>query len=190
MQDFICAKNILTFNRNYDTIQRIKAKILSTTDVVAFFLPTCILRGFFIYHIGGIMQLTLIQNPDASASLAYQIARVVFAQTGATSLSLVEAMTSMIKNLSAKTNRSVSSIIRDKTIFDVLDTASPHHGRLTVPASSRQYQMCLRTAQRMLSGLLPDCCNSATMYHHANILPDWAIARGYIADIDGILFYL
>ncbi|MBE6457693.1 MAG: hypothetical protein E7011_02720 [Alphaproteobacteria bacterium] len=155
-----------------------------------FFYPRVFHVVFLFITSGGIMQLTLIQNPDASASLAYQIARVVFAQTGATSLSLVEAMTSMIKNLSAKTNRSVSSIIRDKTIFDVLDTASPHHGRLTVPASSRQYQMCLRTAQRMLSGLLPDCCNGATMYHHANILPDWAIARGYIADIDGILFYL
>ena len=67
------------------------------------------------------MQLTLISNPDSSASLAYQIGRVVYAQTGGTSLRLVEAMTTMIKNLSTKTNRSMHEIIRDKNIFSVLD---------------------------------------------------------------------
>ncbi|MBR3930894.1 MAG: cell wall hydrolase [Alphaproteobacteria bacterium] len=136
------------------------------------------------------MQLTIIPNPDASASLAYQIARVVYAQTGGTSLRLVEAMTTMIRNLSIKTNRSMHEIIRDMKIFSVLDESSPHHERLTVPADSRHFQMCVRTAKRMLSGMLPDCCNGATAFHHADILPDWAIARGYIADIDNVLFYL
>ena len=136
------------------------------------------------------MQLTLISNPDSSASLAYQIGRVVYAQTGGTSLRLVEAMTTMIKNLSTKTNRSMHEIIRDKNIFSVLDKNSLFHERLTVPASSRHFQMCVRTAARMLGGELADCCNGATIFHHADILPDWAIARGYIADIDNVLFYL
>jgi len=27
------------------------------------------------------------------------------------------------------------------------------------------------------------------MFHHANTMPDWAVARGYVADIDNLLFY-
>ena len=66
------------------------------------------------------MQLTLINNPDTSAGLAYQIARIVYAQTGAQTLTGVEAMTSMIKNLSDKSGVAIEQIIGDKNIFDAL----------------------------------------------------------------------
>ena len=136
------------------------------------------------------MQMTLIKNPDASHALAYRVARVVCAQTGANNLSGVEALTSMIKNLSNASDVSVDNIIKDKNIFSVLDENSPHHVRMTEPATSRKFQMCLRVAQRMLSGGLSDCCFGATRFHHSNEMPLWATARGYIADIDGMLFYV
>ena len=129
------------------------------------------------------MQLTLIKNTDTSATLAYRIARTVHEQTGASSLQVVEAMTSMIKNIADKYQRDILDVISDKTLFPNIKTDC-------VPASSRSFQMCVRVAQRMLCGGLQDVCCGATRFHHADIIPDWAIARGYIADIDGILFYL
>ena len=135
------------------------------------------------------MHMTLIKNPDMSASLAYKIGRVVYAQTGATSLRLVETMTSMIENISNATGASYSDIIQDENIFDVLSDKSVHHKRLYVHANDLGFKMCVRTAQRMLSGGLPDKCFGATRFHNADIIPDWAVARGYIADVDGVLFY-
>ena len=121
-----------------------------------------------------------------SATLAYRIARIVYEQTGAETLHVVEALTSMIKNLSEKTGVEISKIISDKTIFSdenkMVDTADC--------INNRKFQMCVRVASRMLSGGLPDCCYGATKFHHANVMPDWAIARGYIDDVDGLLFYL
>ena len=129
------------------------------------------------------MQLTLIKNTDVSATQAYRIARTVYAQTHASSLNLVEAMTSMIKNISDKYERNITDVISDETLFPKTDVAD-------VPATNRGFQMCVRVAQRMLMGGLPDTCHGATRFHHADFMPDWAITRGYIADVDGILFYL
>ena len=132
------------------------------------------------------MQLTLIKNTDMDATLSYRVARVVYEQTGAETLHVVEALTSMIKNLSEKTGADISNIISDKKIFcdenKVLDT--------TEYINERKFQMCVRVASRMLSGGLPDCCHGATRFHHADIIPQWAVARGYIDDVDGLLFYL
>lgn len=136
------------------------------------------------------MQMTLIKNTDMSVTQAYKIARVVYAQTGATSLLGVEALTAMIKNLSDKSGRSIENIITDKDIFDVLNENSPNHYRINVPANNHAFQMCVRVASRMLAGGLTDMTFGATKFHHADTIPQWAIARGYIADIDGMLFYL
>lgn len=135
------------------------------------------------------MHMTLIKNPDTSASLAYKIGRVVYAQTGAITLRLVESMTSLIQNLSKSSGASYLDIVSDENIFDVLSDKSVHHTRLCVHANDRGFQMCVRVARRMLSGDLPDKCFGATRFHNADVIPDWAIARGYIADIDGFLFY-
>ena len=136
------------------------------------------------------MQMTLIKNADTGAALAYKIARVVYAQTGANTLLGVEALTSMIKNLSDASGVNISDIVSDESIFDSLCVKSVRNDRLNIPANNRGFQMCVRVAQRMLSGGLPDMCFGATKFHNTDILPSWAVARGYIADIDGMLFYL
>ena len=146
-------------------------------------------RGIFFYN-GEIMTLSLIHNTDTSAGLAYKIARIVYAHTGAQSLSGVEAFTSMIKNLSDKSGVKIEELIQDKNIFDALSDVSLRHTRMHVCPNERGFKMCLRTAQRMLRGGLGDCCFGATRFHHSSEMPDWARARGYIADIDEILFYL
>ncbi len=129
------------------------------------------------------MQLTLIKNTDANTTLAYQVARTVYSQTGASSLIAVEAITSMIKNIADKTGMNISDIIKDKDLFQPTNIS-------WVDANDRGFQMCVRVAQRMLRGGLPDCVFGATKFHFADDIPDWAVARGYIADIDGLLFYL
>ena len=137
------------------------------------------------------MQMTLIKNTDTSSvtSHAYKIARIVYAQTGAMTLPLVEAFTSMIKNISDKSGVAIIDIIQDASLFPVLMSDDINHNRIHVHANERAFQMCVRTAYRMLSGGLGDCCYGATKYHFANTMPDWATSRGYIADIDGVLFY-
>ena len=146
------------------------------------------MRRFFIS--GEIMILSLVHNTDTSVGLAYKVARVVYAESGAKSLCGVEALTSMIKNLSDKTGIDIAQLVSDENIFSSLSDKSIRHLRMKVCANDNAFQMCLRTAKRMLRGGLEDCCYGATAFHHADIIPEWARARGYIADIDGMLFYL
>lgn len=148
------------------------------------FIPCKFLRGFiFSQHRGHYgMQLTLIKNPDDKLGAAYKIARAVYTETKASSLPAVEALTSMIQNSARASNCDCVDIINNRQIFD-----SPISD---VAPSNRGFQMCLRVAQRMLGGGLADCCFGATRFHHADVIPGWATARGYIADVDGLLFYL
>ena len=67
------------------------------------------------------MQLTLIETQDDTKCVSYKIARVVFAETLAKSLPLVEAMSSMIYNIHIKYNKSFEDIINDGEIFECLD---------------------------------------------------------------------
>ena len=136
------------------------------------------------------MNLELIRNTDMSEGLAYRIARIVYAESGAQSLRGVEALTSMIKNLSDVSGRCFSDLISDENIFNALSEKSCRHERMYVQPMNRGYQMCLRVVKRMLCGGLNDACYGASRFHHADVMPDWARARGYIADIDGMLFYL
>lgn len=136
------------------------------------------------------MQLTLIKNPDESKSLPYKIARVVYAETHAISLRAVEALTSMIQNISIASGNTLNQIISDNDLFESLNENSPNNKFITVEPTNRGYQMCLRVAMHMIHGTLPDCCYGATRFHRDDIIPTWAISRGYIADIDGLLFYL
>lgn len=135
------------------------------------------------------MNLSIIRNTDTSAGLAYKIARIVYAETGAQSLTGVEALTSMIKNLAEASGVCISNLISDKDIFTALSENSPRHARMHSVPTQRGFQMCLRIAKSMLRGGLPDCCHGATRFHHSDTMPEWARARGYIADIDGMLFY-
>lgn len=136
------------------------------------------------------MHLTLIKNTDDSKILLYKIARLIYAETGATSLAAVEALASMIANICLTSQRELDDIVTDKQIFSSLDRKSSRHDLLLVDAQSRQFQMCLRVVQRMLNGDLADSCCGATRFHHVDVLPGWAVSRGYVAEIDGLLFYL
>ena len=136
------------------------------------------------------MNLRLIKNPDESRKLSYQVARVVYAETSASSLAAVEALVSMIDNASRATGKSIAQIIYDTDMFESLNTTSVRYEMLSVPPTCRAFQMCLRVVTRMLGGGLPDMCRGATLFHRSESMPDWARARGYILDIDELLFYL
>lgn len=135
------------------------------------------------------MHLTVITNPDETSKDKYEIARTIYAETGATSLRVVEAFAAMIANAAAKCGTSAIDVVRDPAIFDARYASSPRHARWHVSAASPAFQMCLRVAHKMLNGTLGDVCAGATRFHHDDELPDWAMALGYVADIDGILFY-
>ena len=135
------------------------------------------------------MQLEIPEMQTETICLGYDVARIVYAETLATSLRVVEALTSMISNATKNNYHDIAKMIRDKNIFESINIESQRHQYLYVDTSRRDFQMCLRVAIRMLHGNLADACNHATMFHRTDILPQWAIARGYVADIDGILFY-
>ena len=136
------------------------------------------------------MQLTLIKNNDDTQIVSYKLARIIFAETDAISLSIVEAMASMINNIHIKHNKSFESISKDSVLFECLNPKSLRYKNLSVDTRDRKFQMCLRTVKTMMRGNLRDTVFSATKFHHANIIPDWAMARGYIAECEDILFYL
>ncbi len=136
------------------------------------------------------MQLHVISNKDNAKIAQYKIARAIYAETGATSLRVVEAMASMIANIARLTERAPADIAADASIFESQKTESIRHVMLDVDASNRGFEMCLRVVGKMLRGNLPDSCCGATRFHRTDIMPDWATARGYIAEIDNILFYL
>ena len=138
---------------------------------------------------GGYMQLELIRNPDESQIAIYKIARVIYAEAYEPTLASVEALASMIANIAKQQNRDVLNIINDRDVFNALDSESPRHKYLSVAADNRAFQMCVRVVKRMLNGALPDKCYGAVRFHHTDEMPEWAVARGYIADIDGLLFY-
>ncbi len=136
------------------------------------------------------MQLYLINNPDDTQSVSYKLARIIYAETLASSLSSVEAMASMIYNIHTKYNRSFEDIAMDKNIFDVLNENSSRHEYMKVMADDKKFQMCLRVVKTMMHGNLRDYVFGATSFHHTDVIPDWAMSRGYIAEIGDILFYL
>ena len=135
------------------------------------------------------MQLEIPETQNETICLAYNVARVVYAETMATSLRVVEALTSMISNATKNNYHDIAKMLRDKDTFESIRNESVRHKYLYVDTSNSGFQMCLRVAVRMLHGNLADVCNHATMFHRAEFLPKWAVARGYVADIDGILFY-
>jgi len=136
------------------------------------------------------MQLTLIQNPDDTKITLYKLARIVYAETLATSLPIVEAITSMIYNIHIKYDKSFQDIAKDSNLFECLNKKSERHQYLNVCVDDRKFQMCLRVVQKMMHGNLNDCVFGATNFHHANVMPSWARSRGYIAEFDDLLFYL
>lgn len=135
------------------------------------------------------MQMTLITNPDTERGIVYKLARIIYAQSGGKSLPVVEGVASMIANIHLQHGRDFDDIASDKNLFDALSPSSPRYRDMNVAASNRAFEMCVRVVDRMMHGNLPDTVHGATMFHYADTIPDWAMARGYIADVDGVLFY-
>lgn len=136
------------------------------------------------------MQLKIIENPDNTKTVLYKLARIVYAETLATSLQITEAMSSMIYNIHIKYNKSFEDIANDSNLFESLKQSSSRHEYLDVSATDRKFQMCLRVVQKMVQGNLRDSVFGATNFHHTDVMPQWAISRGYIAEFDNVLFYL
>lgn len=136
------------------------------------------------------MQLQLIENPDNTKYVLYKLARIVYAETLATSLQITEAMSSMIYNIHIKYDKSFIDIANDSNLFESLNKKSPRHKYLQVSVNDRKFQMCLRVVQKMINGNLRDFVFGATNFHHTDVMPQWATSRGYIAEFDDVLFYL
>ena len=136
------------------------------------------------------MQLTLIKNDDDTQIVSYKLARIIFAETNAVSLPIVEAMASMINNIHIKYDKSFESISKDSDLFECLNLKSSRHQNLNISANDRKFQMCLRTVKTMMRGNLPDTVFGATKFHHVDVMPEWAVSRGYISECGDILFYL
>ena len=165
-------------------------KILPTRKCGFFIFATRFIESFFYFaNMGGYMQLEIIENPDESQIVIYKIARVVFAETYMPTLAAVEALVSMIQNVAKQFNRDISEVIKDENLFGSIKSESSRHNYLSVDVNDRAFQMCLRVVKRMMHGTLPDKCFGAVRFHRADEMPDWAVSRGYIADVDGLLFY-
>ena len=136
------------------------------------------------------MQLTLIKNPDESNIILYKIARILYAETDMSSLRVVEALASMILNIRLKTGQDFKNIIKDKNIFDSLKPDCERNKKLHVNADNKEFQICLRIAQKTINGNLPDFVSGAVRFHRADFIPDWAMSCGYVTEIDDLLFYL
>lgn len=137
------------------------------------------------------MQLEIIKNPNESQIAIYKAARVIYAETyPEITLPAVEALASMIKNIMNRTDQCLTEVMSDANLFNSLNENSDRHKYISVDArDNRALQMCVRVVERMMHGNLPDTCFGATRFHHAVQMPDWATSRGYIADVDGLLFY-
>ena len=136
------------------------------------------------------MNLQLIKNHDEKKAIVYKISRIIYAETKANSLLVVEALASMICNLHIATMQRYEDIINDKELFESLSKNSNRHALLSIDSNNRAFQMCVRVVQRMLNDDLEDKCCGAIRFHRSEKLPDWSLDKGYIADIDGLLFYL
>ena len=134
-------------------------------------------------------ELFLIKNDDIAKITLYKIARIIFAETRASSLLAVESLASMIGNLREKSGRELSDIASDDSAFESLCKNSPRNRDLFIDSARSDFQMCLRVTRRMMMGKLKDRVMGATRFHRAENLPEWAIACGYIAEIDDLFFY-
>ena len=140
-------------------------------------------------------QLTVITNDDDAKIALYRMARIVYAETRAQSLRSVEALAAMTVNLCEKTGRTLQDVVKDESVFESLSKNSARHKDLLVDSSRADFQMCLRVVRRTLSGRRgadgrsPDLVCGATCFHREENLPEWAAAKGYIAQVDGLLFY-
>ncbi len=135
------------------------------------------------------MQFNLIKHQTGWSHDVYKIAHVIFAETCAQSLRVVEALASMIANGARESHQTEIDFVINSGLFESLDKKSNRHYLLNTNENARAFQMCLRVVDKMLKHNLNDSCFGATKFHRTEFNPSWSIARGYILDMDGLLFY-
>lgn len=137
----------------------------------------------------GPIQLSLFKDDGADRAATDTLSRIIYAETGASSLRAVEALASMARNLCAKSGRPLPEIIADETIFESICQNSARHQNLFVNSDRADFQMCARVVNRAARGVLCDTVMGATRFHRGSEFPDWSTAAGYVAEIDGLFFY-
>jgi adenosyl cobinamide kinase/adenosyl cobinamide phosphate guanylyltransferase len=137
------------------------------------------------------MQLTLIKNEnyEDNKETLIKLSKIIYAETRASSLIVVESLGAMIANLCKSSLRSLNSIANDESIFECLNKDSIRHSDLLIAQSDPKFQMCLRTIKRMANGQLSDSVHGATRFHREDRAPEWSITCGNVAEVDGLLFY-
>lgn len=135
--------------------------------------------------------MTLIKNEnyDDDKTTLMKLAKIIYAETRASSLQSVESLASMIANLCKNSLRPLKSITDDKSVFECLNNNSSHHSDLLIAENDPKFQMCLRVTKRMANGYLSDLVLGATSFHREDCAPEWATTRGNVVEIDGLLFY-
>jgi hypothetical protein len=96
----------------------------------------------------------------------------------------------MIANIRKKQGRDLTELSEDPNAFECLNRASGRHADLLIRYESPALQMCRRTLQRALTGVLPDGVRGATRFHRAELLPEWATAIGSIHETPNLHFYI
>jgi hypothetical protein len=127
--------------------------------------------------------LKIFTNPDDKTINEWHLARCIYAETMAESLSSVEQLCVMVRN----TGIDISELVNDETVFESLNKKSTRHKYLFVKYDEQKLQMCLRVVKNMKS--IPDKIFGATRFHRSDVLPEWATSIGSIAEIDGLSFY-
>ena len=127
--------------------------------------------------------LKLFVNNDDQSIAEHRLARCVYAETLASSLPAVEALCVMARN----TGRPIGEIADDEDVFESLNPDSARHEYLLVKYDNPGFQMCLRTVKKINS--IQDKIMGVTRFHRDDMLPEWAVSMGSVAEIDGLLFY-
>jgi len=113
--------------------------------------------------------LVLITNDDTIG--IKQLALCIYAKNmNDLFLPAIKALYVMVMN----TNRPLSDIATDSSVFESLDPNSTHHKYLSVSHDDPGFQICLRSVRRMMSGQLSDNIIGATRFHREELLPDWS----------------
>jgi hypothetical protein len=131
-------------------------------------------------------KLKLFVNDDLKSIAEHRLARCVYAETLGSSLLAVESLCVMIENA----NRPVGEIAEDEEVFESLKRNSGRHKHLLVNHDDPKFQMCLRAVKKIRRGVLTDNIFGATRFHRSDVMPDWAVSVGSVAEIDGLSFYL
>ncbi len=135
-------------------------------------------------------RLVVLDNPCPDKIALYRIARIIYAETKGNSLPVKEAFASMIQNRKQKLGLSLEAISDDKNLFGSLNHNSKMNQDIFVSLDNPEFAICLRLAKRIVAGNLSDVVFGAVRFHHDDENPAWALAEGYVYQLNDLLFYL